>query len=291
MKRYIACVLALMAAGCISVSCGKSGGSDTASEAETTEAQEAVQPDPLAPKTTEETGDEQKVTSGNETETSTAASTDNTEPDAAADVTAEPSDGDTYEPETEPFTEQFDPLGGGAFVYDEGGAVVFEENSGEQDERVLLAAAQALFESACRTQWTYLFGMPYTVDEDTFIENDFGWHYRLITDPGVNSVADVRRDYEKVFSGRYPDELDDYYMDSNGRVYALCAKRGGDIYYSTSKITGIQSREGDEIVFTVENYYDGSDFEVDKAYTESDVFSVVIGSDDTWRVGRFRLPY
>ena len=60
-------------------------------------------------------------------------------------------------------------------------------------------------------------------------------------------------------------------------------------YYSASKITDIQSKTDDEIFFTVENYYDGSDFG-DDSYSETDTFSMVL-ENGTWKAGQFTLPY
>lgn len=186
-------------------------------------------------------------------------------------------------------TEQPDPLGGGAFSYDDNGAVVFDGNSSDNDDAILISAAQKLFESACKTYWRFLVNCPYTLDYNSYVENDLGWQFYKITDQGINSLADVERDYCKVFSDRYPNTLTDNYREHNGAVYAINGERGAHLYYSASKITGISSRSADEIVFTVENYYDGSDFG-DAPYSETDTFSAVIDGD-TWKAGIFTLPY
>lgn len=188
-------------------------------------------------------------------------------------------------------TTQPDPLGGGAFEYNEDGAVVFKASDGNIDDHTMISAAQALFESACRTQWNFTVGCPFKID-DQFIETgDFNWRYYHISDSNIKSFADVENAYHRVFSDRYPTaDLSKLYIEQDGGVYALSGARGADIYYTGSKITEIKSKTDDEIVFTVENYYNGSDYG-EGAHTESDQFSAVIGSDNVWKAGKFTLPY
>ena len=84
-------------------------------------------------------------------------------------------------------------------------------------------------------------------------------------------------------------ELLRLYLEKDGSLYALGGNRGANIYYSSSKITSIISKSDDEIVFSVDNFYDGSDFG-EESYTETDNFSVVI-EDGVWKAGEFVLPY
>lgn len=154
----------------------------------------------------------------------------------------------------------------------------------------LMAAAQALYESACQTQWNFTVGCPYSVDMDNYIENEFGWQFHLINDGVTTSLADVESDYYKVFSDRYPNPLSEVYCDGTDGVYALGAERGMNIFYAYSQVTSIDSRSGDEIFFTVVSHYDGSD-RTGEAYDESQTFSAVIGEDGVWRAGQFTLPY
>ncbi len=268
MKRFtsamIACVIIAGALSGCSRKNAESAAPVTSSSALTTQ-EETEQPDPFS--VTETTSTVSAVSSSASTSsTSTAAAT------SAPKVTEQP-----------------DPLGGGAFSYDDNGAVVFEESSSDKDDAVLMSAAQKLFESACKTYWSYMINCPYELDYNSYIENDFGWQYYKIISPGITSFADVERDYGKVFSDRYPNDLATNYREHEGAVYAINGDRGAHLYYSASKITDIESRSADEIVFTVENYYDGSDFG-DESYSETDTFSVVIDGD-TWKAGKFTLPY
>ena len=186
---------------------------------------------------------------------------------------------------------QADPMGGGIFEYNDDGAVVFEQPISETDDKSLIAAAQALYESAGHVQMNFTVGCPFKVDYDTFVENDLGWQFYRITESGITTIKDVEDAYYKVFSRRYPcSELSELYIEKLGSVYALCGNRGSNIYYSSSRVTGIKSRSDDEIVFTVDSYYDGSDFG-DESYTQTDEFSVVIEDGNVWKAGRFVLPY
>lgn len=186
-------------------------------------------------------------------------------------------------------SEQSDPLGGGAFSYDEDGAVQFIQEP--DNDKLIISAAQALFESACRTQWSFTVGCPYTLDMGSVIQNDFGWNYYKITDENIKSITDVENDYYNVFSNHYPNEdLKVLYIEHNGNVYAFNGQREMNIYYSVSRIKEIQSRTDDEIFFTVENQFEGTDMNPDEPYSEEETFSVII-EGDKWKAGQFRLPY
>ncbi len=274
MKKTLYVLSALVIAACSLTGCeNKKVGNSKAENAAATTAEEVtaastLEPDPLAPTEAETTAEAPAVTTVVTTEAVLGARTEIVNEE-----------------------EQPDPLGGGAFEYNADGAVVFEGDYSTQSDRVLLSAAQALFESACRTNWNYTVGCPYSIDTNNYIENDFGWQYYLINDGYTTSLADVKNDYYKVFSDRYPaDELSELYLDGDNGVYALSADRGMNIFYSYSKVTEIGERGGDEIFFTVENYYDGSD-KSSEPYSRADTFSVVIGSDGVWRAGQFTLPY
>ncbi len=276
MRKTAAFLLALTTAGALLTACGKdkdSSGSNTLKPAsfDTTE-DTTGQPDPL----------EENMT---ETETEAVAS------ETAAAPTEAPAAPTESSPTAAEGPGEIDPLGGGAFAYDSNGAVEFEGDYSVQDDRVLISAAQALFQSACSTEWNFRFDCPYTLDTDNIITNQFGWSYKLVTDPGITTIDDVKSDYFKVFSDRYPVSFEDEFIEQDGKVYALAPKRGGDIFYSASKITAVQSRTEDEIFFTVENYYDGTDLDGTAPYTKTETFSAVIGSDGVWRAGKFRLPY
>ncbi len=260
MKRIIS-IIAAASLAAAAVSCGEKTGksSDTAKKKPTSASVEQTE-------TTETT--------------TTVTTTAKTTTSAASTTTAA-----TTAPATQP-----DPLGGGAFSYNEDGAVVFEADSKDADDKTLMAAAQALFESACSTQMKFTVGCPYSMDSNDTIENDMGWKYSRITDSSIKSFSDLENAYNKVFSSRYPcKELKQLYLEKDGALYALGGNRGANIYYSSSKITSIISRSDDEIVFSVDNFYDGSDFG-EESYTETDNFSVVI-EDGVWKAGEFVLPY
>ncbi len=160
----------------------------------------------------------------------------------------------------------------------------------ENNEAELLEKAQTLYDTACETNWNFHVGCPYSLSSE-YVENQLGWQFWLITSEGVNSMDDVRRDYHKVFSSSYPDDLDEIFMESNGRVYALAGERGSDIFYTGSKVVSVDKVTDTEITFTVENYYSGDDMDLNTPVTKENTFSAVIESDGTWRAGEFTLPY
>ena len=157
------------------------------------------------------------------------------------------------------------------------------------DEEMSIGYAQWMYDAACDYMWSFTVGCPYSIDVSQHIENQFGWQFYLITDENINSVADVRADYQKLFSRKYPDELDQLYLDHDGRVYALSGGRGSNIYYESSEITAIESQSDEETFFTVVTHMKGDDFGRGP-YDETSTFSLVT-EDNTTKVGKFKLPY
>ena len=272
MKRKYIAILAAFAALTVLAACsdkGKDNASESAaskaesSETETSaEAEEETQPDPLDPNRTTEA----------EKESETVAATESEQATESEEVT---------EAETEPQSE---------IPVDENGAVVIEPEAELTDEE-LMNAAKTLYESACRVNWNYHVGCPYSLDYESYVENELGWQFFLVTTEGVNSIADVEADYFKVFSEKYGSDLSELYMESNGRVYAFDGARGMDIYYEGSEVKSIKERSDGEIVFEVEHSYSGSDILGEGRHTKTSEFSAVISEDGTWRAGLFTLPY
>lgn len=280
MNRYLSAFIAFSAVLCLSAGCGKKASiasSTLSSETPTApvSASEEIitQSDPLAPTT--ETLQQQDTTA--------------VVSDAAGSV--ETTNSQPTETAAEEEQQQLDPLANSAFSYDENGAVVLKKDISELDEAELLSAGQALFQSACRTEWSYTVGCPYELDNEDFIENDFGWQYHRILAPDVSSYSDVLRDYHKVFSDTHEDQLADLYIEKDGAVYALSAARGQDLYYTASKVTSVKERNMNEIVFSVESFYSGSDMSPDTPTSKTNDFSAVIGSDNKLYAGQFVLPY
>ena len=250
-------------------------------------------------KTTDANSDEKESTTAAadttvDPQSYTAASPEETQPDPLAPPATEADDsGDNAaSDDTETQTGQPDPEGNGSFTYDDNGAVVFDDgDSSSQEDTTLIAAAQALYESACQTEWTYSVGTPYQYDTSDSIENEYGWEFYHVTSEGVESLADVERDYHTVFSDKYPNHISDLYMESDGKLYVVVAERGKDLYYSSSKVKSVVSRSDDEIVFEVENFYTGTDIDGSASYSRIDEFSVVVEDDGTWKVGSFIMPY
>lgn len=168
--------------------------------------------------------------------------------------------------------------------------IVFDTPVAEQSDEELIAAALALFKSACETEWDYTVGSPYELDMNQTVQNQFGWDCYLVTTEGINSLDDVRADYHKVFSENYADNLDEVFTEANGHVYCLNGARGADVFYEKFVITSINSRSESEIAFTVQNSYSGDDFG-GEAYVSKDEFVISIDSDGAWRVAKFKMPY
>ena len=185
----------------------------------------------------------------------------------------------------ETFTEPADE----SFEIDENGAVIMEVQD-ETDDSELISAGQILYEKACETDFRYHVGCPYNLDYNTYIENEYGWPYYLVTNEGYTSIADIEKDYYKIFAEENGNDLSEIYMEQDGRVYALDGARGANIFYESSEVTGIIEKTDNKIVFSVDNHYTGDDRNPENSLTETEQFSVIV-HDGEWRVGDFYLPY
>lgn len=168
--------------------------------------------------------------------------------------------------------------------------IVFDTPIAETSDEELISSAISLFESACKTEWDYTVGSPYELDMNQTAQNQFGWDCYLVTTEGINSIADVRADYHKIFSENYADNLEEVFTEADGHVYCLNGARGADIFYEKSVITAVNSRSDSEISFTIQHTYSGDDFG-NEGYTSDDEFVISIDSDGAWRVAKFRMPY
>ena len=176
------------------------------------------------------------------------------------------------------------------FQYNSDGAVEFSGDPAAQNEDTLIAAAQAVYDAACQQQYRFTVGSPYTLDHETYVENDMGWQFYLVTDENINSLADVEADYDKIFSSRYNSAIEEVFMEADGNVYCLDGHRGANIFYSYSQVVSVDKINPDEIFFTVTNYYDPTDINGEDPFTHDATFSVVI-EDGVWKAGEFLLPY
>ena len=286
-------IAAIAAAAVLFTGCGKQTGSSTESDSSDDPAVSVSDVTESEAEPVTEADTDKPAQSGTATDPAEDPAIETTvisAPAAASTVTttaAADSDADDAQTATVPAAEPSD----GSFSYNSDGAIEVHGDDTELSDSEAIAAAQALYQSACRTQWDYTVGTPYSIDYDTYIENEYGWQYYLITESGINSLADVEADYYKVFSDRYPTPLYEEYIEQDGNVYALNGQRGSDIFYTYSQVTAVTSRTDDEIFFTVTSYYDGTAIGEDTSYTTEDEFSIVIGSDGVLRAGVFKLPY
>lgn len=210
--------------------------------------------------------------------TTNITTTSQTETEISKEETTEIQTAETFpEPENQPFET------------DENGAVIMEVED-DTEEKELIAAAQELYENACKTEFKYHVGCPYSLDYKNYIENQYGWQYYLVTSEGYNSISDVEKDYYKIFAEERGNDLSEIYMEQDGNLYALDGARGANIFYEDSEITGIIENTGEKITFSVDNHYSGNDKEPETPVTETEQFSVIIKNNE-WRVAEFYLPY
>lgn len=242
----------------------------------------------LSAKETEDEPQEEKETSDNEAETPTESKeTDKTEVKTTKSTEASTT---AKKAEKNKMVSPFEPVDfSDSFTLGTNGVKINSDINQDNDDD-LISVATDLYKLACDTEWNYHVGCPYDIDTNSTIESDFGWQYYLITDPSISTFSDVEKDYYKVFSESYGNDLDELFIEKNGNVYALAGDRGADIYYKGFKVTGVAAKSSTEILFNVENYYADN---ADDNYTvpvDECTFSIV-RKGESWRVGKFSLPY
>ena len=281
MKKYLAllaaCVLVSASAGCSSGNSSSGDSSQTATDA----AQTTSSGEDAAAQTTAAEETSAASTTAGSAQTTTAVSSSQTAASSTSGVSGT---------ETTAVTTTAGNGEKAEFQYNSDGAVEFSGDPAAQNEDTLIAAAQAVYDAACQQQYRFTVGSPYTLDHETYVENDMGWQFYLVTDENINSLADVEADYDKIFSSRYNSAIEEVFMEADGKVYCLDGHRGANIFYSYSQVVSVDKINPDEIFFTVTNYYDPTDINGEEPFTHDATFSVVI-EDGVWKAGEFLLPY
>lgn len=181
------------------------------------------------------------------------------------------------------------------------------KNNVSAEDAALIEKAQSYYGKACELYWGYRYNFSDYVEVSKlplgFSEDDTGFRYETayddngnylgvpVTDPRIKSIDDIMKLYESTFDSRYNDGYRDYFVEYKGNVYWKYGQRGGNIFYVDSVVTDVVKKEGDEITFTVANNYDGTGLDGTVPWTEYNEFSVIVGSDGEWKIGKFKLPY
>lgn len=111
----------------------------------------------------------------------------------------------------------------------------------------------------------------------------------LITEPGITTFEDVMNTIG-TFDRSYYEKYRSAFTEYNGRVYWMAGQRGSNIFFTGSEVTEITGRTANEIIFKVEDHYDGTDIDGTAPWTEEREFAVAVQPDGSWKVSRFTLP-
>lgn len=156
----------------------------------------------------------------------------------------------------------------------------------------LISLATSLYNIACEMAWNYYNGSPYSLDYNTYIEDDYGGVYFLINDDRIKSLDDVHNDWYEIFSfEENPKDFNGHFIEKNDGVYVNDGTRGADVYYKDTELTEITSilGDGEEVTFKAVSHYVSPD---DNSPMEDKVndFSIVV-EDGSYHVKKFTLPY
>lgn len=154
----------------------------------------------------------------------------------------------------------------------------------------LIETANRCFEAACEKYWEYSGGSKFTCDfQQVVIENEK--EYYLVTTEGFNSLADIEKDWNSVFSVSKPVKMPMEIVERVGRLWGCIGDRGKDIEYVKTQISGIKEKsESGEIVFIASSYYQShGNNGADESHKENDF--AIISENGEYKVSEFTLPY
>lgn len=153
------------------------------------------------------------------------------------------------------------------------------EGTNGRTESEWLEIAQPLYKEGCDIAFRYLCtGSEFPFDRANLEIIDKT--YFLTT---CGSFDDATKQYYELFDREYhKNDFDGLLLEQGGRLYAARAARGMDMTYLSSEVEKLVSVSDNEVVFSVlVEYEDGS--------TEME-FSI-IPDGDSWKIGKFTLPY
>ena len=164
-----------------------------------------------------------------------------------------------------------------------------------EEDRELIAKAQALYDEARDVDAKYGRSAVrfFNIDVENYFTTAEGRSYSPVYDI---TLDELNAQYHETFSDRYPDNdktVNRFFTMIDGQLCWLTGNSGVDLYLESAKVTEIQRRTDDEIFFTVERRYSDYNNVSLTPYedsTETDVFSVVIQPDGSWKVGVFTNP-
>lgn len=142
-----------------------------------------------------------------------------------------------------------------------------------------LEIGQQLYKEGCDTAFRYLCtGSEFPFDRANLEIIDKT--YFLTT---CASFDEATKEYYRLFDMEYhKNDFDGLLIEQGGRLYAARAARGMDITYLSSEVEKLISVSDNEIVFSVLVEYEDGNSEME--------FSIV-PDGDSWKIGKFTLPY
>lgn len=148
-----------------------------------------------------------------------------------------------------------------------------------------VAQAQQIYETACKTYFTYLCSSSgYTYDEtDTLDDN-----YVRIT--SCDSIEAAEAEFYSVFTQTgHEDVFDGMFQMKDNKLYGRIGDRGANIFYGSSQVTALTGSTEDTLTFSVTSTYQDPD-SGEQTPVQEDVFTLVM-ERGAWRVSQFTMPY
>ncbi len=148
-----------------------------------------------------------------------------------------------------------------------------------------VAQAQQIYETACKTYFTYLCSSSgYTYDEaDTLDDN-----YVRIT--SCDSIEAAEAEFYSVFTQTgHENVFDGMFQMKDDKLYGRIGDRGANIFYGSSQVTALTGSTEDTLTFSVTSTYQDPD-SGEQTSVQEDVFTLVM-ERGAWRVSQFTMPY
>lgn len=156
------------------------------------------------------------------------------------------------------------------------------------DEQIL-ASARDLYVQCLAVSEKYLSGCVFETDSSVSLDHE-GKVLYMVSDSRINSFDDVYSEWMTVFNKDYSKEQSDcfsrYFWEDN-KVWADTDPYKPDLSYIDTVLVKVLSRKDNEAEIQAVSTYQKEDGSLSKS---DDVFSVVYSSN-TFRAGKFKMPY
>lgn len=156
------------------------------------------------------------------------------------------------------------------------------------DEQIL-DSARDLYVRCLEMSEKFLSASAFDTDSEVSMDRN-GKTVYLLSDSRVKSMDDIYSEWMTVFNKKYFDEKSDYfssYFSEDNSIWAETVPYEADPSYIDTVLIKVLSRKDNEAEIQAVSTYQNDDDSLSKS---EDVFSIIYSSN-TFRAGKFKMPY